>query len=200
MESVIRFNMKKILIIDCGSSKVPEIENFLSVNNFIFSTVKLDQLTTINTFSHIIISGAPILLTKIDQNIYLQKAAIIFSDKKIPVLGICFGHQLMGLFHKAKISMCNESRTWENIQLVTTFDLLPNCQESVLMFEDHCECITLPSGFKLVASSLTCVNEAMKHEVYPWYGVQFHPEVSESQGQELMLNFINLTNNVNEIA
>jgi len=190
----ILFNMKKILVIDCGSTKVPEIEKFLSVNNFLFETIQLNQLNSIETYSHIIVSGAPILLTKVDHSIYLQKAAILFSNNYIPVLGICFGHQLMGLFHGATISLCNESRTWEKIELVSTFDLLPQHQKSVVMFEDHCECISLPKKFKLIASSVTCINEAMMHDQYPWYGVQFHPEVSEAQGHELMLNFINLTN------
>jgi GMP synthase (glutamine-hydrolysing) len=60
------------------------------------------------------------------------------------------------------------------------------------MMEDHCESISLPKGFKLLAVSDACVNEAMCHASKPWMGVQFHPEVSGNQGTLLIENFVNL--------
>jgi GMP synthase (glutamine-hydrolysing) len=183
--------MKKVLIIDCGSSKVPEIEKIISELKINFETQKLPEINSINNFDAIIISGAPILLTQTNHQPYLEKAHLIFSDSTKPILGICFGHQLMGLHFGATVSRCNESRTWEEITFSAPFKLT-TASKSINYFEDHCECITLPKEFKLIASSKTCTVEAMQHNTNPWFGVQFHPEVSERQGQELIANFIAL--------
>jgi GMP synthase (glutamine-hydrolysing) len=55
--------------------------------------------------------------------------------------------------------------------------------------EDHCESISVPPGFVLVASSDACVNEIMQHQTKPFFGVQFHPEVSGNHGSLLIENF-----------
>ncbi len=184
--------MHNILIIDCGSSKVPEIVKIVSGSNLQFKTQKLLELNSINGFSHLIISGAPILLTEVDSSIYLEKAKIIFSNSAIPILGICFGHQLMGLYNQAAIKRCNESREYEEIAFNTKFELLSKVENTQKFMEDHCECIDLPKEFRLIASSKTCENEVMQHKSNPWYGVQFHPESSGQIGKELIINFINL--------
>ncbi len=185
--------MRKILIIDCGSSKVPEIEKLVSHLKTPYETQKLLDIESVDGFSGIIISGAPILLTQKDVGIYLEKAKIVFSNPKLPVLGICFGHQLMGMHHGSSISLCTESRTWEEINFSTPFTLNTSSAATIRFFEDHCECIDLPEQFTLIASSGTCTVETMQHNINPWFGVQFHPEVSGPQGQELIANFIALT-------
>jgi GMP synthase-like glutamine amidotransferase len=62
------------------------------------------------------------------------------------------------------------------------------------MMEDHCESISVPSGFVLVASSDACVNEMMQHQTRPFFGVQFHPEsILTPEGKKILQNFILLT-------
>jgi len=60
------------------------------------------------------------------------------------------------------------------------------------MMEDHCECISLPPNFELIATSDACVNEAMAHPAKSIMGMQFHPEVSGNFGAILIENFIGL--------
>lgn len=59
------------------------------------------------------------------------------------------------------------------------------------MMEDHCETISIPANFKLIASSDACVNEAMEHTELPLFGIQFHPEVSGNHGRIVIENFVN---------
>lgn len=182
---------KQILIIDCGSSKVPEIEKMVQACNAHFATIRLTDLAAIPLCDGIIISGAPILLTETNHQPYLEKAKIIFENPNLPILGICFGHQLMGLHHKASIERCEPDRNWQSITFHKPFKLIASTGEYSFM-EDHCECITLPEHFQLVASSVTCTNEAMQHHHNSWFGVQFHPEVSGEQGLELFKTFIQI--------
>lgn len=181
-----------ILIINCGSQKTYLIEQAV-YQICDYQTVGMFELKTIDlsVFKGIIISGAPILITEVDPTPYLEAFSWIKAFKK-PVLGICFGHQILGMTHGAFASRQKEDRDWqviESYQDSPIFDKLPHEFE---MMEDHCECISIPPDFILLAGSDACVNEAMQHENKPFYGVQFHPEVSGNQGFLLLENFVNI--------
>lgn len=187
---VIPSDMSEILIVDCGSSKVPAIEKALETEAQAFKTVKLTELVSVDGYQGIIISGAPILLTETAHTPYLEKAAIIFKHTHIPILGICFGHQLMGIYHGAQVNRCKEDRDFQNIVFPQPHPFISGTPGLVSFHEDHCECIGLPQGFQRLASSVICTNEAMMHDIYPWFGVQFHPETSGEQGHAMIANFI----------
>ncbi len=183
-----------IAILDCGSTKVPFIER--TVDEFIdFKTI---PLLDFEPKEHegiigIIISGAPLLITEMDMNPYLQKTKWL-KDIDIPVLGICFGHQLIGLNYGAFGSLMREDRDWQEIEFTDTDPIMDRMPHVTEMMEDHCEAISIPPNFKLLASSDACVNEAMKHISKDLYGVQFHPEVSGNMGRVLIENFIRICN------
>lgn len=181
-----------ILIIDCGSQKTPYIEQ--CVDEFMdFQTVAILSLTEndLNNKKGIIISGAPLLITEMDLTPYLEKVSWI-KTIKIPVLGICFGHQLIGISFGAFGSRMKEDRDWQTIEVYEVCPLFEKLPTEIKMMEDHCESISIPAGFELVASSDTCVNEAMQHKILPIFGVQFHPEVSGNHGRILFENFTKL--------
>ena len=181
-----------ILIINCGSQKTVYIEE--SVDEFMdFKTVPFHSLNRddLLDIKGIIISGAPLLITEIDMSPYLEKVNWL-TTIDIPVLGICFGHQLIGLTYGAFGSRMKEDRDWQIIEVFEECELFQKLPTEIEMMEDHCESISIPSGFKLIASSDSCVNEAMKHNTKQIFGVQFHPEVSGNHGRVLFQNFIEI--------
>lgn len=181
-----------ILIINCGSQKTVYIEE--SVDEFMdFKTVPFHSLNSddLLDIKGIIISGAPLLITEIDMSPYLEKVNWL-TTIDIPVLGICFGHQLIGLTYGAFGSRMKEERDWQIIEVFEECELFQKLPTELEMMEDHCESISIPSGFKLIASSDSCVNEVMKHNTKQIFGVQFHPEVSGNHGRVLFQNFIEI--------
>lgn len=179
-----------ILILDCGSSKTPYIHQM--VDEFCDAEVKglFDvQVEDIPYYSAVIISGAPILITEIDPQSYLDQVNWI-RETTVPVLGICFGHQLMGLLFGALASRMREDRDWQLVEAFEDCPLFDRLPTEVEFMEDHCETISIPPGFKLIASSDACINECMQHQSKLLFGVQFHPEVSGNHGRVLIENFL----------
>ncbi|MDC1403802.1 gamma-glutamyl-gamma-aminobutyrate hydrolase family protein [Crocinitomicaceae bacterium] len=184
-----------IVILDCGSNKVPCIED--TVDQFIdFKTIPFlefhpDQFPEAKG---VIISGAPLLITEIDMEKYLIASTWIKNYDK-PLLGICFGHQIIGLQYGAFGSKIKEDRDWQEIEQMETDSLFSRIPTVFQMMEDHCEVISIPAGFTLLASSDASINEGMRHKDKNVFGVQFHPEVSGNMGSVLIENFIKICEN-----
>ena len=179
-----------VVIIDCGSTKVPQIVDFVSeftecvcvkISNF-----QAQEFPILNGF---IISGAPILITEMDLNEHSKKIAEILNSG-VPVLGICFGHQMIGLHFGAKAFKMAEDREINTIDVLFHNKLFLGLEKKFEMTEDHCEHISLPEDFVHIASSNKCWNEGMKHTSKEIYGIQFHPESSGILGKKIIENFI----------
>ena len=181
-----------ILIIDCGSQKTPFIEQAIDLE-MDYKTVSLFDVTEKDAENciGIVISGAPILITEVDNSRFLDKLQWI-KTIQIPVFGICFGHQIVGLMYGAFGSRQREDRDWQTIERLVDCPLLDKLPDTFEMMEDHCESISIPAGFELVATSDWCVNECMMHKEKPFFGVQFHPEVSGNLGTLLFENFVHI--------
>jgi len=182
-----------ILLINCGSQKTPFISEI--VDEFMdVETISLDDFNpteTIKKHKGIIISGAPLLITEVNINPFIEKFNFILHTD-LPILGICFGHQIIGLVHGAFGSRMKEDRDWQTIEIFEDCPLFNKLPSEVNMMEDHCESISIPPNFKLVGSSDLCVNEAMVHQTKQIFGVQFHPEVSGNHGRVIFENFTHL--------
>jgi GMP synthase (glutamine-hydrolysing) len=186
-----------IVILDSGSSKVPNIEQM--VDEFMdFKTVPFLEFSP-DDFPEakgVIISGAPLLITEINMEKHLETSKWI-KTIEIPVLGICFGHQVIGLQFGAFGSKIREDRDWQEIGQLETDPIFSRMPNVFQMMEDHCEVISIPAGFTLLASSDASINEAMRHKDKNLIGVQFHPEVSGNMGSVLIENFIKICENPN---
>lgn len=188
-----------ILILNCGSSKTPYIEEI--VDEFSdYQTVGILDIQGIDfsTFKGVIISGAPLLITEINMEVYLKSMEKVVQSR-LPILGICFGHQLLGLHFGAYGAKMKEDREFREIEVIEASPLFSKLPDIFYMQEDHCESISVAPNFKHIATSDTCVNEAMMHENLPYFGIQFHPEVSGNQGAIILENFISICHSGNYI-
>ncbi|MCA6363028.1 MAG: gamma-glutamyl-gamma-aminobutyrate hydrolase family protein [Bacteroidetes bacterium] len=182
-----------IHIIQFGSTKTPHIAEMVIQCGF------QTHITDWREFSQsdlrdakaVIFSGSPTFLTEVDHAPYHEKFGWA-KEGKLPVLGICFGHQVMGILHGAKIYRGPAVRTSVPIRIVKQDQLFKGLGEHTIMAEDHTEGITLPSSFIHLASSADYLIEAMRHPVLPLFGVQFHPEVSGEIGLKLFRNFFSV--------
>ncbi|MFA5049863.1 MAG: gamma-glutamyl-gamma-aminobutyrate hydrolase family protein [Candidatus Micrarchaeia archaeon] len=180
-----------ILIINCGTNHLEDIKNHLKSFNCLSRVIGLDEIKgfDFSSFSGIIISGAPTLLTKSDLGKYLELFQFV-KKVKIPILGICLGHQLIGLLYGAKVYLGNNINKMETIEIIEKDQIFEGILDKSLFREEHSEYIDLPLDFILLAKSKSCNNEAMKHKEKDIYGVQFHPEVSFEIGKKVLENFV----------
>jgi len=184
---------RAILVVDCGSKKVDSIERAVFRGGLEPQVVRMNELKSIHLTRHrgIIISGSPILLT--EANIYAYVELFNFTRSgNCPIMGICFGHQAIGLVYGAQAFRGPECRTRQTVQVVQADRLFDGLDSTFYVDEDHCEGITLPDQFILLARSGSYEVEAMKHRDKDTYGVQFHPETSGEPGRKIMGNFLKL--------
>lgn len=183
-----------IAIIDFGSSKVLEILNCVEQLGFEGEIHSYNSKLKIQNYEcdKVIFSGAPILLSQIEDSSGYVGFAKEVLDLDIPVLGICFGHQIIGMAHGAVCEMGQEDRAGQEINQLKKDPIFDGLTSSFEMQQDHCEYINVPEGFLHLADSEMTKNEVMKHESKPIYGCQFHPEVSGENGLRFIGNFLKI--------
>lgn len=111
----------------------------------------------------------------------------------IPILGICYGMQLISHHFGGKVEAANHreyGKALINVENPTKlYDELPT-EQSVWMSHGDLV-VTPPAGFVVDATSVSCPVAAMSDVSRKFYGVQFHPEVRHSEyGIQLLENFI----------
>lgn len=185
---------KSILLVDCGSDKTKAIQDCLDEINYKYETIPFTLLPGLEAeeYPGIIISGSPTLIAENNPFISYFK---FLKEYKNPVLGICFGHQVIGSVFGAEVYTIPEDREEREIEIVTSSVIFNQVPLPMLMQEDHTEAVKVPEDFSLLAKSAKCENEAMQHKFLPIFGVQFHPEVSGRQGLTIINNYCKLTRN-----
>ncbi|MBT4935808.1 C26 family cysteine hydrolase domain-containing family [Candidatus Woesearchaeota archaeon] len=186
-------NNNKIVLVDCGSKYIQRLVEVLKTDNSSVVRIKIEELESrdFDEAHGIVISGSPTLLTQVDYS-HLVKKTQLCVESKLPILGICFGHQLLGLYFGAEITLGELRKGDEEITLNES-DLFKNIDRQVILQEMHREDITVPDNFVLIGTSNNTKNEAMKHKDQPIYGTQFHPEISGDVGSVIINNFIKIS-------
>ena len=188
-------NLKKILIIDFGSQFTQLIARRireLGVFSEIVSHKKINSLKVFNNVIGIILSGGPLNVYNSYKFRFNRK--VLFLN--IPILGICFGHQIISkeLGGKVKKSRFREFGFAEikkvnNSLLIKNFFNNKNTNNVWMSHADHVS--KLPNGFKVVASSKNSKFTIIENNKKKYYGVQFHPEVTHTnKGKILLKNFL----------
>ena len=111
----------------------------------------------------------------------------------IPVLGICYGMQLMAYTLDGKVAHANTREYGEtNVSIDNTSDLFNGFSTQNVFLMSHTDYVeNVPEGFKKIASTPVCPNAAMVEPQKKLYGIQFHPEVNNSvNGTQVIRNFL----------
>ncbi len=183
----------RVTVVDCGSSKVPDIVRILAVSGVEAQVILPADLKLLERDlpAAIMISGNPTLIR--DTGTGFLEDFELLKKLTIPVLGICFGHQVIGLLYGAEVTTGKEDRDLRQLQVLKANRLFAGLANEDAFQEDHTEEVSIPDRFVHLAASSHCSNEAMKHSELPIYGVQFHPESSGQAGRQLLQNFLSLT-------
>lgn len=179
-----------ILILNAGSLQAHFIADI--VDNEMDARVVPILNATKDDFENIngiIISNGSISVTSTDYSKFTEKVELAV-ETKVPILGISLGHQLLGLHFGAQANHMRHDSGWQLVEAFEESILFDRLPTEVEMMKDHYETITIPPGFKLIAASDACVNEAMQHNSKPYFGVQFQPEISGNHGAILIENFV----------
>ncbi|CAK7192592.1 Anthranilate synthase component 2 [Commensalibacter sp. Nvir] len=121
---------------------------------------------------------------------------------KIPILGVCLGHQAIGQALGAKVKKTNPahgkiSSIKHNEKNI--FEGLPNPLNVTRYHSLTVDAHTLPIELIPTAYTDDGVLMALEHTIFPVYGVQFHPEsIASEKGHELLNNFMKLANRFNK--
>jgi GMP synthase-like glutamine amidotransferase len=184
----------KVYLVDCGSPKLPEVAAVLRDAGCKLQTVHLADANQTNwsQAQAVVISGGPSLFTDPVQGPLLKEQTAFVKELTQPVLGICLGHQALGLAHGAEVNRGPACRQPLEIELIKEHPLLDSLANPSLFGEDHTEGISLPQGYTLLGRSAVYPVEIMAHDGLKRYGVQFHPEISGEPGRRLMRNFLSL--------
>ncbi len=183
----------KIIVLDFGSQYNQLIARRIR-DKHVYSvllphTVTAEDIKKLGNVKGIIFSGGP-------KSVY--DADAFDCDHEIfklgiPVLGICYGMQLISKIFGGKIEK-SQVREYglSGIHLVEKSDLfkgLPTEQNVWMSHGDHVS--ELPRGFKLISRSIANVNAAIENTRDKIYAVQFHPEVRNSEyGLDILANFV----------
>lgn len=111
----------------------------------------------------------------------------------IPILGICYGSQLMAYTLGGKVDSCIKSE-YGKIEVTKSREslLLKNVPEKSVVWMSHTDYISrVPEGFEITSCSDDCPCASMENPGKNLYAVQFHPEVTHSEyGKQILHNFL----------
>ena len=181
--------MEKLAILDCGGQYTKVIDRRvreLGVKSDIFPiNVRSEQ---IKDYQSVILSGGP--------NSVAADQRLMFDEKifelGIPILGICYGMQLMSDYFGGVVDSNVKKEYGQNEIIVNTnvpiFDGLAEKQQVLMSHGDTVKIV--PKGFEVIAKSGEAI-AGIGNVQNKMYGVQFHPEVDLTEnGMKMLENFI----------
>ena len=185
--------MDKILVLDFGGQYNQLIARRVRAEGVYaeikpYNKISVEEIKNTG-YKGIIFTGGP-------NSVYDEKSPHYnpeILDSGIPILGICYGVQLLSFMAGGEITSAeNSSEYGKTTMFIKENVLFEGIPEESICWMSHTDYIKqLPSGFFNIAHTAKCPNAAICDESRKIYGVQFHPEVTHTvYGKQMLSNFI----------
>ena len=184
---------EKILVLDFGGQynqliarRVREQQVFAEIKPY--NKITVEEIKQAG-YKGIIFTGGP-------NSVYDEKSPHYdpeILNIGIPVLGICYGDQLLAYMAGGDIRSAENSSEYGKTTVFTSDNaLFKGVPRESVCWMSHTDFVTaLPAGFKVIAHTAKCPCAAMCDENRKIYGVQFHPEVTHTvYGKQMLNNFL----------
>ena len=183
--------MDKIIVLDFGSQYshliCRRIRDFSVYAELVPYDISLKELKKLNP-KGIIFSGGP-------SSVYDSKAPTptkkIFQ-LQIPILGICYGHQIIVNNFGGKVKRVNKEYGSAVLSIDDNSDIFSGVGDSIRAWMSHGdEAKLVPDDFKIIGHTENARAAAISNKQKAVYGIQFHPEVVHTEnGNEILKNFV----------
>lgn len=184
---------EKILILDFGGQYNQLIARRVREHHVYAEIKPYNKITTeeikAEGYSGIIFTGGPNSVYD-ESSPHYDKAVL---ELGIPVLGICYGAQLMAYMAGGEICSAENSSEYGKVELFAEESpIFKEIPQKSICWMSHTDYIkTPPAGFKVIATTASCPCAAMCNEEKKLYSVQFHPEVTHTDfGKKMLYNFL----------
>ena len=191
--------MMKILLIDNYDSFTFNLYHYLSSLKVNVDVIRNDKVTDKqvikNKYDRIVISPGPGNPNQSGNCIKIVKSLY----KKIPILGVCLGHQIIGKVFGSKIIQAKKLMHGKTSIIESNkIGILKNLPSKFIATRYHSLIIdkkTLSKELEITAETKDGIIMGVKHKIYNIHGVQFHPEsIKTILGIKILKNFINYKN------
>ena len=188
-------NLDKVVIVDFGSQFTQLIARRireLGVFSEIVSHKKIKTSDINQSVRGIILSGGPLNVYQINKYSFDKK----ILELNIPILGICFGHQILSKLNGGRVRQ-SKHREFGLANIFKKRDSLLTknfygVKKTKEVWMSHADQVSkLPKNFQVIASSTNSKYAIVENKLKKYYGVQFHPEVTHTEnGKKLISNFV----------
>ena len=191
--------MMKILLIDNYDSFTFNLYHYISSLKISVDVFRNDKITDKEIlkkkYNKIVISPGPGNPNQAGNCIKIVKSLY----KKIPILGVCLGHQIIGQAFGSKIVQANKLMHGKTSLIISKkIGILKNAPKKFEATRYHSLIIdkkTISKDLVITAETSEGIIMGIKHKKYNIHGVQFHPEsIKTPIGIKLLKNFINYKN------
>ena len=192
--------MKKIILIDNYDSFTFNLYHYLSSLKVKVDVIRNDQITSNEIlkrkYNKIVISPGPGNPDQSGNCLKIVKSLY----KKIPILGVCLGHQIIGQVFGSKIVQARTLMHGKTSKILSKkIGILRNLPGSFEATRYHSLIIdkkSLSKHLEITAESKDGLIMGVQHKKYDVHGVQFHPESIKTQlGIKILKNFIKIKDN-----
>jgi len=189
--------MKKIILIDNYDSFTFNLYHYLSSLKVKVDVIRNDQITSIEIlerkYNKIVISPGPGNPNQSGNCLKIVKSL----HKKIPILGVCLGHQIIGQVFGSKIVQAKNLMHGKTSKIISKkVGILKDLPKSFEATRYHSLIIdkkSLSKHLEITAESKDGLVMGVQHKKYDVHGVQFHPEsIKTKLGIKILKNFIRI--------